>query len=138
MAELKTQRSRASVSAFLKSIDDPDRRRDCRTVAAMMTKATGAKPALWGDSIVGFGSYEYQARGGPAQWFRMGFSPRKKNLVLYILPGVEAFPALLKKLGKHKTGRSCLYINKLADIDQGVLREIVAKGWKIMEKKYPE
>jgi len=129
MAELKTQRTKASVAAFLNAIEDPGRRRECKTVAAMMKKVTGEKPAMWGDSIIGFGSYQYKARGGPAQWFRLGFSPRKNNLVLYVLPSVEAFPALLEKLGKHKTGRSCLYLDSLGDVDLGVLERLLDEGY---------
>jgi hypothetical protein len=133
MAEPKTQRTKASVAQFIAALDDETRRKDANTVDKMFRDITGEKPAMWGPTIVGYG--EYQTKSGP--WPRLGFSPRKANLVLYVMDGYGGEP-LMKKLGKHKTGRSCLYINKLADIDQGVLREIVAKGWKIMEKKYPE
>jgi hypothetical protein len=134
MAEPKTQRTKASVAQFIAALDDETRRKDAKTVDKMFRDITGEKPAMWGPTIVGYG--EYRNPNGVA-WPRLGFSPRKANLVLYVMDGYGGEP-LMKKLGKHKTGRSCLYINKLADIDQGVLREIVAKGWKIMEKKYPE
>ncbi|MGD9979779.1 MAG: DUF1801 domain-containing protein [Hyphomonadaceae bacterium] len=133
MSEPKTQRTKASVSAFIAAVEDDTRRKDARAVDKMMREISGEKPAMWGPSIIGYG--EWQTPSG--KWPRIGFSPRKANLVLYVMDGYEREP-LMKKLGKHKTGRSCLYINKLADVDEGVLREIVAKGWKIMAKKYPE
>ncbi|QGZ94084.1 DUF1801 domain-containing protein [Terricaulis silvestris] len=132
-AEPKTQRTKASVTAFIAAVEDDTRRKDAKAVDKLFRELTGEKPAMWGPSIVGYG--EYTTPSGP--WPRIGFSPRKANLVLYIMDGYDGEP-LMKKLGKHKTGRSCLYINKLADVDQGVLREIVAKGWKSMAKKYPE
>jgi hypothetical protein len=132
MAEPKTKKTKASVSAFIAAVDDDTRRKDAKAVDKMMRDITGEKPAMWGPSIVGYG--EYTTPSGP--WPRMGFSPRNANLVLYIMDGYEKEP-LMKKLGKHKTGRSCLYINKLTDVDEGVLRQIVSNGWKIMAKKHP-
>lgn len=132
MAEPKTQKTKASVAQFIAAVEDETRRKDAKTVDKLMREITGEKPAMWGPSIVGYG--EYQSPTGP--WPRLGFSPRKANLVLYIMDGYEKEP-LMKQLGKHKTGRSCLYINKLADVDEDVLRKIVAKGWKSMSKKYP-
>ncbi len=132
MAEPKTQKTKASVAQFIAAVEDETRRKDAKTVDKMLREITGEKPAMWGPSIVGYG--EYQSPTGP--WPRLGFSPRKANLVLYVMDGYEKEP-LMKQLGKHKTGRSCLYINKLADVDEGVLRKIVANGWKIMAKKHP-
>lgn len=132
MAEPKTQRTKASVSAFIAAVEDETRRKDAKAVDKMMREITGERPAMWGPSIIGYG--EWKTPSGP--WPRLGFSPRKSNLVLYVMDGYDKEP-LMKKLGKHKTGRSCLYINKLADVDEGVLRQIVVNGWKIMAKKYP-
>ena len=128
MAELKTRQTGASVEVFLKRITDPERQRDCRAVAKLMQEATGAEPRMWGTSIVGFGSYRYRGRTGEREWFPVGFSPRKQDLTLYILAGFERNAALMKRLGKHKTGKSCLYLKRLADVDMGVLRQIVAQS----------
>jgi hypothetical protein len=126
---LKTQQHSASVTAFLNTIDDEQRRTDCLTVADIMKRATKTEPRMWGSSIVGFGSYHYRYESGrEGDWFVAGFSPRKQDLTLYIVPGVERYPALLKKLGKYKTGRSCLYIKRLSDIDQTVLRELIEQS----------
>ena len=128
----KTQKTKASVAAFIAAVEDETRRKDAKAVDKMFRDITGEKPAMWGPSIVGYGVYQ----GVTGSWPRLGFSPRKAKLVLYLMDGYEGEP-LMKKLGKHKTGRSCLYINKLADVDEGVLRELAAKGWKIMAEKYP-
>ena len=132
MAEPKTQKTKASVSAFIAAVEDDTRRKDAKAVDKMLREITGEKPAMWGPTIIGYGEYD----GATGKWPRIGFSPRKANLVLYMMDGYENEP-LMKKLGKHKTGKSCLYINKLADIDEAVLHKIVANGWKIMAKKYP-
>lgn len=132
-AEPKTQKNKASVAAFIAAVENETRRQDAKAVDKMMREITGEKPAMWGPSIIGYGEYDTPS----GKWPRLGFSPRKANLVLYVMDGYEGEP-LMKKLGKHKTARSCLYINKLADIDEGVLREIVANGWKTMAKKYPD
>jgi hypothetical protein len=93
---------------------------------------------MWGPSIIGYGSYRYKYESGhEGEWPRAGFSPRKANLVVYLMPGYEDHAALLKRLGKHKIGKSCLYINKLADVDERVLRELIAKSWKRMAEMYP-
>jgi len=131
MPEPKTQRTKASVAQFIAAVEDETRRKDAKAVDKMMREMTGEKPAMWGPSIIGYGEYD----GATGKWPRLGFSPRKANLVLYLMDGYEREP-LMEKLGKHKTGRSCLYINKLADVDEGVLRELVAKSWKQMAKKY--
>ena len=126
MAELKTKKNDASVDDFISSISDDRRRQDCVAVLEMMREVTGEEPKMWGDSIVGFGSYHYEyASGRDGDWFLAGFSPRKQNLTLYIMSGFPEHEALMAKLGKHKTGRSCLYIKKLDDIHLPTLRELV-------------
>lgn len=137
MAENKTKQTRVSVTAFLSAIVDPRRRADARKVAAMMRKATGKRARMWGSSMVGFGSYHYKyASGREGEWSLVGFSPRKQNLVVYIMPGFKEFPALMKKLGKYKTGKSCLYLNKLDDVDQHVLQKLIEQSVKVMRKRY--
>lgn len=131
MAEPKTKKTEASVAQFIDAVEDETRRKDAKAVDKMMREITGEKPAMWGPTIIGYGEYQTKSGG----WPRIGFSPRKANLVLYIMDGYEGEP-LMKKLGKHKTGRSCLYINKLTDVDVNVLRELAAKSWKAMAAKY--
>jgi len=133
MAKLKTQKTNASVSAFLKSIADDDRRKDCQTLVRIMKRAVGAEPKMWGPSIVGFGHYHYKyASGRENDWFLAGFSPRKQDLTLYIMAGFDRYDALMTKLGKHKTGGSCLYLKRLADVDIAVLEELVSTSVKHM------
>ena len=129
MAELKTKPTKVSVSKFLNAVDDDARRKDAKTIAGIMKKATGAAPKMWGDNIVGYGSYDYERSSGEKHtWFLTGFSPRKRNITLYIMSGFRGQDALMNKLGKHKTGKSCLYINKLADVDLTVLTQLVEKS----------
>lgn len=131
MAELKTAKTRASVAAFLAAIADPARRRECKAVARMMKEATGASPRMWGGSIVGFGDMRCKyASDREVDWFLAGFSPRKDGLTLYLMPNLDAHGALLKKLGKHSTGKSCLYIRRLEDVDQAVLERLITDGVK--------
>ncbi len=138
MADLKTQRTTASVDAFVAAIEDEQRRRDCITIAAMMKEITGAEPAMWGDAIVGFGAYHYTyASGRSGDWPLVGFSPRKQNLALYLMPGFAEQSDLLKRLGRHKTGKACLYINRLSDVDVAVLRELIARSVDAMRRMYP-
>ena len=133
MAKIKTQRTAASVPAFLKSIADDDRRKDCQTLVRIMKRAVGAEPKMWGSSIVGFGHYHYKyASGRENDWFLAGFSPRKQDLTLYIMAGFDHYDALLAKLGKHKTGKSCLYLKRLADVDVAVLEELISASVKHM------
>ena len=133
MAELKTKATNASVPKFLDAIEDDERRKDCLAVAKIMKKATGDDAKMWGPSIVGFGAMRYKYDSGrELDWFITGFSPRKNDLTLYIMPGIDRYKDLAKTLGKHKTGKSCLYIKKLADVDQAVLREIVEESVKHM------
>ncbi|MEK7439413.1 MAG: DUF1801 domain-containing protein [Chloroflexota bacterium] len=135
MAELKTKLNKASVTKFLNGIKDETKRKDAFTISKIMQKVTKEKPKMWGSSIVGFGSYHYKgASGREGDWPLTGFSPRAQNLTLYIMPGFERYDALLKKLGKYKLGKSCLYINKLEDVDTSVLAKLIAQGVKEMRK----
>lgn len=137
MADLKTKKTTASVAEFIKSISDDQTRKDCQTVSKLMEKATGAKPKMWGPSIVGFGDYHYKYESGrEGDWFITGFSPRKQNLTLYIMAGFSANDDLMKKLGKYKTGKSCLYVKSLDDIDMKVLEKLITESVKFMKKKF--
>jgi hypothetical protein len=138
MAELKTQVNDASAEEFLNAIEDEQKRADCFAISKMMQQATKAKPKMWGSSIVGFGAYRYvYASGRTGDWPLVGFSPRKGNITLYIMAGFEQYNELMSKLGKHKTGKSCLYINKLADVDKGALKELIAKSVAHMRATNP-
>src|SRR5262245_58749688 len=131
MAEPKTKKTKASVAAFIAAVENETRRKDAKAVDKMYREITGEKPAMWGPSIIGYGVYESLT----GAWQRAGFSPRKANLVLYVLDDYSGRDALLKKLGKHKTGKVCLYISKLADVDEQVLRELMTRCWKHTEAK---
>lgn len=131
MAELKTKPTGQSVERFLKSISDKARREDCFTLLELMRQVTKAEPRMWGTSIVGFGSYHYKYRSGrEGDWLLTGFSPRKQNLTLYIMAGFQGYGDLLKALGKHKTGKSCLYVNRLEDIDLPRLERLIRESVK--------
>ena len=133
MAELKTRQNDQDVHEFLEGVSNATRKKDCYEVLELMRAATGVEAKMWGDSIIGFGSYHYKyASGREGDWFLTGFSPRKQNLTLYIMPGFEEYEGLLKKLGKHKTGKSCLYLNKLEDVDQEVLKTLIEESVKKM------
>jgi hypothetical protein len=128
MSDLKTKPTDESVERFLEDLPDEQQRQDCLGVVDLMREATKAEPKMWGSSIVGFGSYRYQyASGRAGDWFAVGFSPRKQNLTLY-LSGFDGKDALLSKLGKYKTGKSCLYIKRLADIDRSVLKQLIEQS----------
>ena len=138
MAVLKTKANNQSVEKFLNSVKDEAQREDCFTVLRLMGQATKAQPRMWGSSIVGFGSYHYQyASGHEGDCFVTGFSPRKDSLSLYIMAGNQQFPELLAKLGKYKTGVSCLYIKRLADVDTKVLQRLIEASVKKMKTMYP-
>ncbi len=129
MAELKTKVNDASVEEFLNTIADEQKRQDAFTILEMMKAATGAEPKLWGSSIIGFGDVHYKYESGrEGDWFLTGFSPRKQNLTLYINGGFDSHAALLGALGKHKTGKGCLYINKLKDVDLETLQALVSQS----------
>lgn len=137
MAENKTKATGASVTAFINSIDDRQKRADVRKVAAMMRKATGKRARMWGPSIVGYGTYHYKYESGREGDFLItGFSPRKQALTVYVIPGFSHFDTLMKKLGKYKTGRSCLYIKHLSDIDEKILEQLINRSVKHMRKHY--
>ncbi|HYM80547.1 MAG TPA: DUF1801 domain-containing protein [Candidatus Limnocylindria bacterium] len=139
MAELMTKPTRASAETFLESIADETRRQDCLTIAKIMKQATRADARMWGPSMVGFGSYHYRyASGHEGECFVTGFSPRKQALTLYIMPGVRRYESLTKKLGKHKTGKSCLYIKRLADVDLAVLKELIAQSVRQAQASHPK
>ena len=138
MAETKTKPTPVSVADFLDAVENPVRRADGKTVCAMMAQITGEEPRMWGPSIIGFGSYHYNYDSGhEGTSCRIGCSPRKSELVLYILSGSEDEAELLARLGKHKTGKSCLYIKYLSDIDGAVLGEIIARSLAYMNARYP-
>ena len=129
MAELKTKQTKASVEKFLNGVKDEKKREDSFKILELMKKITKEEPKMWGPSIIGFGNYHYKyASGREGDWPLTCFSPRKQNLTLYIMSGFEEYNDLLNKLGKLKTGKSCLYINKLEDVDLSVLRELVTKS----------
>ncbi len=126
MAENKTKPNDLNVEKFLESIEDPVKKEDSKTIAALMEELTGAKPTMWGESIVGFGETHYKyASGREGDWFLTGFSPRKQNLTIYIMGYLEFFTDILENLGKHKHGKGCLYIKKLEDVDLEVLRTLI-------------
>ncbi len=137
MAELKTKPSGASVESFVHGIADEARRRDCVTLLELMRRVTGAEPEMWGSSIVGFGTYHYRyASGREGDWFVTGFSPRKRDLTLYIMAGFGDYDDLLARLGPHKTGKACLYVKRLADLDLDVLETLVAASVEHMKGAY--
>nr|AGU10025.1 hypothetical protein [uncultured organism] len=138
MAELKTKATEIAVADFIAAVPDPVRREDARALAALMTRITGEEPLMWGPSIVGFGSYRYVYDSGhQGKMCRIGFSPRKAELVLYVLDASTDQSALLGRLGKHRTGKGCLYIKKLDDVDTVVLEEIVRARMAHMDAAYP-
>ena len=129
MAELKTKKNESSVTKFLDGVKDEKKRQDSYTILKLMKQITKAEPKMWGTSIIGFGSYHYKyASGREGDWFVTGFSQRKQNLTLYIMSGISKYPDLLKKLGKFKTGKGCLYINKIEDIDIKTLKELIKQS----------
>jgi hypothetical protein len=137
MAEAKSKKTTTSVTQFINGIEDRQKRVDCRDVAKMMRAATGQRAKMWGSSIVGFGTYNYAyANGKSGTSMLCGFSPRKQELTIYIMPGFKPFTKLMSGLGKHRVGKSCLYIKRLADIDQHKLESLIDQSVKLMKKKY--
>ena len=138
MAELKTKPTQHSVKDFIDAIEDEQLRKDCRTVSRIMKRVTKATPKMWGPGMVGFGSYDYKyASGRDADWFLAGFAPRKQNLTLYIMSGFQKYNTLLKKLGKHKIGKSCLYVKRLDDVDIDVLTQLIEDSVAHLRKSNP-
>jgi len=132
MAEKKTQQNDNDVQAFLKSVENKKRKQDAFTMLDIMREIIGDEPKMWGTSIIGFGSSSYTTADGKTHdWFQTGFSPRKKSLSVYLNYGyVEQHPELMEKLGKYKTGKACLYINKLEDVDETILRDLIKESAK--------
>jgi Domain of unknown function (DU1801) len=138
MAEIKTKTTAVSVDAFIEAVDNPVRRADAKAVREMMERISGLPAQMWGPSIIGFGSYHYRYESGhEGEACRLGFSPRSAELVLYVLNGSPEQEAQLARLGKHKTGKACLYIKKLADVDMPVLEELVRDQLASMDARYP-
>lgn len=138
MAELKTKKNNLSVRAYLDGIEDDAKRRDAKTLAKLLRSVTTKTAKMWGGSIVGYDSYHYEyASGRTGDWPIIGFSPRKTALTVYVMPGFTKYSKLLTRLGKHKTGKGCLYIKKLDDVDMDVLRELAEAAVADMRKKYP-
>jgi len=137
MAELKTKPNEASVEAFLNTVENEQKRNDSFRLLKIFEEVTGEKGKMWGPSIVGFGSYHYvYPTGNSGDWMLAGFSPRKQALTIYMMAGNKRFEKDLEKLGKHKIGKSCLYVKKLADIDEVVLRRMIKESVETVKKKY--
>ena len=137
--ELKTRETEVSVDDFLEAVPNAQRREDARKVRAMLERVSGEPARMWGPSIVGFGQYHYRYDSGhEGDMARIGFSPRASELVLYLVPGFTPYEGLMQRLGKHKTGKCCLYIKRLSDVDEAVLEELAVAGLAYMREKYPE
>lgn len=138
MTELKTQATEASVADFIAGVQHAGRREDAGKLVELLSEITGEQPVMWGPSIVGFGRYTYvNTTKKPADWPIIGFSPRKANMTLYIMPGFNERAELMARIGKAKTSVSCLYFNRLADLDAGALRELCAWSVEAMRARYP-
>ncbi|MCY3885090.1 MAG: DUF1801 domain-containing protein [Gammaproteobacteria bacterium] len=137
MPENKTKPNDASVEKFLSQVDDVKKREDTQTIVDMMGEITGYSATMWGPSIIGFGKYSYKYKSGHSgEWAITGVSPRARNISVYIMPGFGNYEDLMSRLGKHKTGKSCLYINRLSDVNTDVLRELISKSVDYMKEKY--
>lgn len=138
MSELKTQVNDASVLDFINAVESEQKRQDCLAISEIFTKVTGETPKMWGTSIIGFGSFHYKSERSTQEgdWPLTGFSPRKQNITIYIMPGFKKYTDLMQGLGKYKTTVSCLSINKLSDIDTGILEKLIAESVKDMKEKY--
>lgn len=134
----KTVPTKASVIEFIDSVEHEQKRKDAKQLLKMMKEITGEKPVMWGPSLIGFGSYHYKSERSKQEgdWPLTGFSPRKQNMTVYIMPGFQKYEALMKKIGKHTTGSSCLYFKKLDDIDQDVLHELISESFAYMKKTH--
>ncbi len=136
-SENKTKPTEVSVQAFLDCVEHPTRAADAKVLEQLFRRVTGFQPQMWGPSIVGYGQYHYKYKTGrEGDFLATGFSPRKANLSIYIMPGYQDYSEILSRLGKHKTGASCLYVNKLADIDLSVLEELIKAGLADLDKIY--
>ena len=138
MTKNKTQATNASVPEFLNAVESDRRRLDAMRLDQIFREETGFQPVMWGPGIVGYGRYHYvYASGREGDFLATGFSPHKTSLSIYIMPGYADFADIMARLGKHKTGRSCLYINKLADVDEVVLRELIRAGLRDLNTHWP-
>lgn len=137
-AKNKTQATEQDVADYLQQLDNPTRQLDALALDALFRRVTGWEPKMWGPSIIGYGSYHYVYDSGrEGDFLATGFAPRKANLSIYIMPGYQDYGAILDRLGKHKMGKSCLYINKLADVDRNVLEELISAGLKDLDARWP-
>ncbi len=137
MADNKTTKTGASVTEFLRSIENPQMRADAKKVASIMRRVTGKRAKMWGSSIVGYGTYHYKYDSGREGDFMVtGYSPRKQALTVYVMPGFSKFAPLMKKLGKYKTGKSCLYIKRLSEVNEDVLEQLIDQSVQLMRKTY--
>ncbi|MGD1890771.1 MAG: DUF1801 domain-containing protein [Cyclobacteriaceae bacterium] len=137
MATLKTQPYNRNISEFLSKVENPQKREDCFTLLDLMKEETGEEPQYWHSNMVGFGQYHYKyASGLEGDWFLTGFSPRKQNLTIYIMSGFERYEELMEQLGRYKTGKSCLYVKRLSDIDLDILKELVRESVSYMREEY--
>lgn len=137
MAKLKTTLNDKNVNDFLNGVENEQRREDAFTLLAIFKEITGEEPKMWGSSIVGFGSYHYAYDSGrEGDWMATGFSPRKASMTLYLMNGFDDYEDLLDKLGKHKTGKSCLYITRLEQVDLEVLKEMICRSYEYIKDKY--
>ncbi len=135
--KLKTSKTSANPAAYLNSIADTQLKKDSKTLLKLFKETTGLKPKMWGGSIIGFGEYTYyRANGDEGQFMACGFSPRKSGPTLYVIPGYSNYKPLLKKLGPHKLGKSCLYLKSLEDVDLSVIAKLIKLGLKDLKKKY--
>lgn len=140
MAELKTKQTKENVRDFIAAIADEGKRKECKELLKLFTEVTKEKPVIWGNGVVGFGAFHYKSERSRQEgdWYISGFSPRKQNLTIYIMPGFGGYSDLMKKLGKYRTGGGCLYINKLADVDTKVLGELISRAVIFMKEKYKQ
>ena len=136
-SDMKTKVNDGDVKKFINSVENEKRKKDALLILTLMQEITGLEAKMWGTSMVGFGEYHYKYDSGrEGDMFMVGFSPRKQNLAIYIMPGFGRFETLMNKLGKYKTGKSCLYLNKLEDIEMNILKELVKESFQYMQKKY--
>ena len=137
MSENKTQPTNVPVEDFIAAVDHPGRREDAVWLDGVFREVTGFTPRMWGPSLIGYGSYHYKYDSGrEGDFLATGFSPRKGNMVLYILPGYEDYGPILERLGKYRKGRSCLYLGRMSGVDEGALRDLIAAGLKDLDKTY--
>lgn len=138
MTELKTKQNNTSVNIFISKVENEQQRKDCKKLLNIFKEVTNEKPRMWGNSIVGFGKYHYKSERSSQEgdWMLTGFSPRKNNISIYIMPGFEKYKELLAKIGKHKHSVSCLYIKKLEDIDVTILKKLIKMSVAEMKERY--